>query len=79
MPRRSIDFHASKTLPVANCRPQQSDSDRAGSDGNDEPWDDELEEELEPLDDSDLEIDDEPDPDDGDFWIDPDEGEDPWN
>jgi hypothetical protein len=46
----------------------------------DEPWDDdELEEDLDPLDEADLEIDDEPDPDDGDFWIDPDDGDDPWN
>lgn len=47
---------------------------------SDEPWDDiEPDEELEPLDDSELEIDEEPEPDDGDFWLDPDETEDPWN
>lgn len=46
----------------------------------DDPADDEQpEEEIDPLDDLDLEIEDEPDPDEGDFWIDPDEEEDPWN
>jgi hypothetical protein len=42
-------------------------------------WDDDADESLDPLDDSGLEIDEEPEPDDGDFWIDPDESEDGWN
>jgi hypothetical protein len=51
-----------------------------GDDELDESWDGiESEEELFPLDDADLEIDDEPEPDEGDFWLDPDDSEDPWN
>jgi len=54
-------------------------ADRLRSDDDEPSDDDELNEDCDPLDDADLEIDDEPDPDDGDFWIEPDDGDDPWN
>ena len=49
--------------------------------GDDDPWSDEQPAPDYPTwDDFDLEPpDDEPDPEDGDFWIDPDEFTDPWN
>jgi hypothetical protein len=57
-----------------------SDDTRIPDDDPDELWDDvDPDEELQPFDDSDLEIEEEPDPDEGDFWLDPDETEDPWN
>ena len=49
------------------------------NDDTDRPWDDdEPLEEFEPLDDSDLEIDDKPDPQEGDFWIDDDDDGEAW-
>jgi hypothetical protein len=57
-----------------------SDDTLIPDDDPDESWDDfDPNEELQPFDDPDLEIEAEPDPDDRDFWLDPDETEDPWN
>ncbi len=66
--------------PSDDIRHLDEDADESFDETSDDPdLDEDFDEDFETLDDADLEIDDEPDPDDGDFWLDPDDAEDPWN